>query len=94
MENIVRKGEIACDKQFILFLQCFLSCMTLIFHFKWTLECFSAICFSLDQYKILSYGNELKRVLWKLIVCYTILTINDLEKEGCGRHCGKRGICW
>ena len=39
MENIVRKGEIACNKQFLLFSQCFLSYMTLIFHFKCTLKC-------------------------------------------------------
>ena len=39
MENIVRKGEVACNKQFILFSQCFLPYMVLIFHFKCTLKC-------------------------------------------------------
>ena len=39
MENIVRKGEIACNKQYLLFSQCFLPYMTLIFHFKCTLKC-------------------------------------------------------
>ena len=34
VENIVRKGEIACNKQFLLFSQCFLLHMALIFHFK------------------------------------------------------------
>ena len=34
--NIVRKGEIACNKQFLLFSQCFLPNLTLIFHFKCT----------------------------------------------------------
>ena len=38
-ENIVRKGEIACNKQFLLFSQCFLPYMALIFHFKCTLKC-------------------------------------------------------
>ena len=38
-ENIERKGEIARNKQFILFSQCFLSYMVLIFHFKCTLKC-------------------------------------------------------
>ena len=33
------KGEIACNKQFLLFSQCFLPCMALIFHFKCTLKC-------------------------------------------------------
>ena len=39
VENIVRKGEIACNKQFLLFLQCFLPYMVLIFHFKCILKC-------------------------------------------------------
>ena len=38
MEN-VRKGEIACNKQLLLFSQCFLPYMALIFHFKCTLKC-------------------------------------------------------
>ena len=33
------KGEIACYKQFLLFSQCFLPYMTLIFHFQCTLKC-------------------------------------------------------
>ena len=39
MENIVRKEEIACYKQFLLFSQCFLPDMALVFHFKCTLKC-------------------------------------------------------
>ena len=39
VENIVRKREIACNKQFLLFSQCFLPDMTLTFHFKCTLKC-------------------------------------------------------
>ena len=39
VENTVRKGEIACNKQFLLFSQCFLPYMSLIFHFKCTLKC-------------------------------------------------------
>ena len=39
MENIVRKGEIACIKQFLHFSQCFLPYVVLIFHFKCTLKC-------------------------------------------------------
>ena len=38
VENIVRKGEIACNKQFLLFTQCFLPYVVLIFHFKCTLK--------------------------------------------------------
>ena len=39
MENIVRKGENACNKQFLLFSQCFLLYMVVIFHFKCTFKC-------------------------------------------------------
>ena len=39
MEIIVREGEIACNKQFFLFSQCFLPYVALIFHFKCTLKC-------------------------------------------------------
>ena len=39
VENIVRKGETACTKQFLLFSQCFLPYMALIFHFRCTSEC-------------------------------------------------------
>ena len=34
----MRKGEIACNKQFLLFAQCFPPYMTLIFHFKCHLQ--------------------------------------------------------
>ena len=39
IENIVRQGEIACNKQFLLFSQCFLRYTALIFNFKSTLKC-------------------------------------------------------
>ena len=39
LENIARKGEIACNKQFLLFSQCFLPYMALTFHFKCILKC-------------------------------------------------------
>ena len=34
VENIVRKGEIACNMQFLLFSQCFLPYLALIFHYS------------------------------------------------------------
>ena len=39
LENSVRKGEIACNMQFLLFSQCFLPYMALIFYFECTLKC-------------------------------------------------------
>ena len=41
VENIVRKGEIACNKQFFLFSGCFLPYMALIFRFECTLTLYS-----------------------------------------------------
>ena len=60
--NIVRKGEIANNKQFHLFSQYFLRYMAHIFHFTCTLKC--CLQFSnLDKSKILSSGNGLKVAL-------------------------------
>ena len=39
MENIVRKGEITFNKQFLLFSPCFLTYIAFIFHFKCTIKC-------------------------------------------------------
>ena len=55
------KREIACNKQPVLFSQCFLPCMALIFHFECTLKCL----FQLDLSKILSPGNGLKNGFFK-----------------------------
>ena len=49
VENIVRKGEIACNKQLILLLLCFLPYMALIFHSKCTLTLSQTANFRLLQ---------------------------------------------
>ena len=54
----MRKGEIACNKQFLLFSQCFQPYMTLIFHFKYTLKCRLQFVSLLTSLKMLS-GNGL-----------------------------------
>ena len=59
VENTVIKGETACNKQFLLFSQCFLPYMVLSFHFTCTSKMSSAICFNLDQSKILLSGYGL-----------------------------------
>ena len=58
MENIVRKGELACHKQFLLstlYGTCFFFFFSFQMHFK-----MSAIRFNFDQSKTLSSGNGLK----------------------------------
>ena len=61
VENIVRKGEIACNKQFYPSLTMFSTLYGTYFpcqiHFKMS----SAICLNLDMSKILLSGNELNR---------------------------------
>ena len=47
----------------------------------------SAICFDLDQSKILLSGNS-------LTLYHTRPTFNTLAKEGFGKHCGKKRKCW
>ena len=71
VENIAKKGEIACNKQFLLFSQCFLPFMKLIDHFMMS----SAICFNLDLSKILSSGNGLIHVSKALSAILTTLGI-------------------
>ena len=58
--NIVRKGEIACNKQFLLFSPCFIPCTALNFSFQMHFKMSSAICVNLDQSKILLSGNGLR----------------------------------
>ena len=58
VENIVRKGEIACKKQYLLFSQCFLPDIALIFHLKCILKCrLQLVSVWTNQAKILSSGN-------------------------------------
>ena len=74
MQNIVRKGEIAYNKQFLLFSQCFPPYMPLYFqmHFKLT----SGIWFNLDQSKILSSGNGLVNTIYGFF-CLNLVSENQ-----------------
>ena len=80
MENILRKGEIACNKQFLLFSQCFLPYMALIYHFKCTLTCRLQFVSIWTCLKFLSSSNGLKdgaQVYHLLIKISTELKEND-----------------
>ena len=55
----MRKGEIACNKQFLLFSQCFLPYTVLIFHFKCTLKCRLQFVSIWTGLKFVSSGNGL-----------------------------------
>ena len=59
MEN-VRKGETACNKQFLLFSQCFVPYMALIFHFNSTSKCRLQFVSIWTSLKNLPFGNGLK----------------------------------
>ena len=63
VENTVGKGKIACYWQFLLFPQCFKkACFPEaskgVIVWEWV-KMSSAVCFNLDQSKILSSGNRL-----------------------------------
>ena len=60
VENIVRKGEIGCNKQFLLSSQCLLPYILLVFHFKWTVERHLQFV-SIWMSKTLLSGNGLNR---------------------------------
>ena len=59
VENIVRKGEMACYKPFLLFLTMFSTLYGTYISFQMHFKMSSAICFSLDQSQILSSRQEL-----------------------------------
>ena len=78
MEKIVRKGEVACNNEFLLFSQYFFSKYHLFFtlmHFKML----SIICFNSDQSKISLSGIGLK-IARKPIKCKQ-LSIHAVKSE-------------
>ena len=66
---MVRKGGIAFNKQFLLFSQCFLPYLVLIFHFKCTLKGCLQFVSIWDQSKISSSGNGLSIDRKKTLEC-------------------------
>ena len=59
-ENTVGKGEIACNRQFLLFPQCFILFLERFMSFSSNLKLLSAPSFSLEKSKNLSFGKGLK----------------------------------
>ena len=57
-ENIVGKGENAGNQHFLLFPQCFLTFPKQISSFELHFDLSSANAFSLDKFKIFSFGKE------------------------------------
>ena len=78
--NIVRKGEIACNKQFLLFLQPFLSYLALIFHFRCTLKCHLQFVSIWTSLKFCHVGDGLRNKLHSTIVYH--LFNNGCELRG------------
>ena len=83
VENIVRKREIVCNKQFLLFSLGFLSYMVLIFHFTCTLKCHLQFVSIWTHSKILSSGNELTLYL---ICQFWALPIQQQIKIWCQKY--------
>ena len=93
VKNIVRKGEIACNKQFLLFSQCCPPYVALIFHFKCTLNChlqFVSIWTSLKSCCLVmgwsrsdncrSRSDCIKCAAWSLI--YMVCFIDTQQTKG------------
>ena len=74
MENIVRKGEIACNKQFLVFSQCFVPYMVLIFHFKCKLKCrLQFVCSPEHEVLMVSYCDRAVSVVRRQL--FTLCTL-------------------
>ena len=76
----MRKREIGCDKQFLLF------SYGTYFSFEIHCKMSSAICLNLDQSKILSSGKE-------LTYSNTMTPFDASGKGAFWKHCGKRRNC-
>ena len=57
-ENTVGRGEIVCNKQFLLFPQCFLLIWRLFLQFSSNLKLSSANSFGLEEFKICCLGSS------------------------------------
>ena len=91
----MRKGEIACYKQFLLFSQCFLLYMVLIFHFKCTLKCrlqFVSIWTGLKFcHLVMDFLIKLKFFLFgKWLALHHKTRSSENHKEKCLWTCGEK----
>ena len=79
----MRKGEIACNKQFPLFSQSFILYMVLIFHFKYTLTHYQTTNFRLFSSKLKEFADDNFKFgeKWKQSI------------QTGRKHCGKRRNC-
>ena len=60
-ENIVGKGEIACNEQFLLFQQCFLLNQIIVLPFVHIFDIISLFAAELEKHKIGIPGKRVKR---------------------------------
>ena len=80
LENMVRKGEIACYKQFLLFSQCFLQLYISLVRQNAVL-CGNGLNFEFAKFCCKSLARNFECDLWdSLSLFHTILTFNDPEK--------------
>ena len=79
----MRQGEIACNKKFLLFSQCFLPYMVLIFHFKCTLKCrlqFVSVWTSLKFCRLVM--GLVKVMEYSCCTCMFVLIKRNLWSDG------------
>ena len=71
-ENDVGKGEIACNKKFLLFPQCFLPILKNFLSYLSNLKLLSANCFSLEGSEVYCLDkSEILSICKMLILSYT-----------------------
>ena len=73
VENTVGKGEIAHNKQFLLF-PLFSTLLENFLPFTWNLELFSTNSFSLEEYKICRLERGKVLSLGKELLCISLIT--------------------
>ena len=96
----MKKGEIACYKQFLLFFTMFSTLHGIYFSIYTHFEMLSATSFKLDQSKILSsgnglsifftwYGSDINTVIQEIILYHIIACFNNPEMKELWKMQGK-----
>ena len=72
-ENIVEKGEIACNEQFLLFPQCFVLNQIIVFPFVHIFYIISLFTAELEESKIDTSGKGLKHLQTAYLTVFSLI---------------------
>ena len=82
VENIVKKEEITCNKQFLLFSKCFLPYIARILYFKRTLKCRLQFVSIWTSFFLLRVKNDYVRLVFVIKIC--VLFCSKILSSGNG----------